>query len=213
MREIDGRIAWAPRVPRKKIRRLYQSEAKGVLDEKLTTEVAYALLERCLDMLIATRAHRGAATCPVCSSEIRHDWDKNALLECRCGWSMSWGDYFSSFQGRQLVLGGAGPWVQEYVDGFKAADTPRKKMVLIDRLLHQFHWGLRHPDRGDGPKGPTRPLAVNFISGNMHSALEFLDGLSELGEPDDPTRAAIRAEYRENLEATRSVWGPVKEGR
>jgi hypothetical protein len=174
MREIDGRIVWAPRVSRKKIRHLYKSEARGVLDERLTAEIAYALLDR-------------------------------------CGWSMTWGDYLSSYQGRQLTLGGAGPWVQEYVDGFRAANTARKQMLLIDRLLHQFHWALKHPDRGDGPKGPTRPLAVNFLSGNMRSALEFLDELSTLGEPDDPTRAAIRAEYRQNREASRSIWRPHME--
>jgi len=35
MREVDGRIAWAPRVPRAEIRRLYASEAAGLLDEEL----------------------------------------------------------------------------------------------------------------------------------------------------------------------------------
>jgi hypothetical protein len=109
MREIDGRIVWAPRVSRKKIRHLYKSEARGMLDERLTAEVAYALLDRCLDMIIATRAHQRTATCPTCSSEITHDWDKSALLECRCGWSMSWGDYLSSYQGRQLTLGAEAP--------------------------------------------------------------------------------------------------------
>jgi hypothetical protein len=213
MQEIDGRIAWAPRVSRKKIRQLYRSEAQGIVDERLIDEVAYAFLDRCRDMLIATRAHGGAATCPICSSEIRHAWDKAVLLKCSCGWSMTWGDYLSSYQGRQLHLGGAAPWVQEYVDGFRAANTAGKKMVLIDRLLHQFHWGLKHPGRKEGPKGPTRPLAVNFIGGNMRSVLAFLDELSELGEPADPIRAATRDQYRENREAARAIWRPHTEGR
>jgi hypothetical protein len=84
-------------------------------------------------------------------------------------------------------------------------------MLLIDRLLHQWHWGLKHEDRGDGPKGPTRPLAVNFMGGNMRSALKFLDELSELGEPDDSARAAIRAEFRENRRAKREIWGSYGE--
>jgi hypothetical protein len=45
----------------------------------------------------------------------------------------------------------------------------------------------------------------------MSSALQFLDELSALGEPDDPTRAGIRAEYRRNREASRSIWRPHME--
>ena len=80
-------------------------------------------------------------------------------------------------------------------------------MALIDRLIHQYHWGLRHPERGTGPRGPTRPTGVNFIEGNVRTVLGFLDALGELGEPADTARARARVEFRENRELSRPIWG------
>jgi hypothetical protein len=93
------------------------------------------------------------------------------------------------------------------VDAFPAATTPAKRMILIDRLMHQYHWALEHPQTENRPKGPSRPAAVNLIGGKAWEVLAFLDELSALGEPADATRAEARAEFRKNREASRAAWG------
>ena len=44
-------IEWARRVPKSKIRRLYESDASGLLDEDLLEEVGSLLLQRCKSIL------------------------------------------------------------------------------------------------------------------------------------------------------------------
>src|SRR5947209_2928158 len=99
---------WYPRVPRQQIRRLYESDARGVLDEELVQDVALAFYLRCQSILIATEAHEGRATCPRCGGMIPHDWDKAATMTCPgCGWQSTWGAYFRSYQDKALHGGGA----------------------------------------------------------------------------------------------------------
>ena len=61
---------WAPRVPRRKIARLYEGEAAGLLDDELCDDVAWSIWERCCDILTVTRAHEGEATCPRCEGSV-----------------------------------------------------------------------------------------------------------------------------------------------
>src|SRR5689334_11807084 len=40
-------LRWEPRVPGHRIRRLYETDARGIRDEALLDDVAYALYSRC----------------------------------------------------------------------------------------------------------------------------------------------------------------------
>jgi hypothetical protein len=60
----------------------------------------------------------------------------------------------------------------EFMQRWEQARVPRKKMRLIDRLIHVWHW----ESRTDHAKG--RPAAVNLIEGSRRQALKFLDELS-----------------------------------
>jgi hypothetical protein len=163
---------WSPRVTQREIRRLYETDAKGIHDEELINEVGYGLLARCLSSIAAAEATRGKARCPQCSRVVAHAGRREELLRCECGWELTWRDYFKTIQHKQLL--GAEPVLDQfrsYVEAFSADRTPPEKMILIDQLIHGFHWYYK-------TNLPTRPVAVNLIEGRLSEVVAFLDNLS-----------------------------------
>ena len=73
-------VRWAPRVSPAKIRRLYETDARGIIDEELIEEVGFGLYSRCLSIVIATEAHAGRLQCPRCDTIIPHQGKRDALL-------------------------------------------------------------------------------------------------------------------------------------
>ncbi len=59
-------IRWSPKVRPDKIRRLYESEAVGRLDEALLDDVLIGLYLRCTSIARVTEAVDGRVTCPQC---------------------------------------------------------------------------------------------------------------------------------------------------
>lgn len=74
---------------------------------------------------------------------------------------------------------------------FPETKDPRQRMILIDRLLHAFHWGLRQQEV------PHRSTANNLIEGSHDAVVRFLDQLS-YGEASTP-----------ELWATHRAWQPL----
>lgn len=198
---VDGadEIRWPSRVPKRKIKQLYETDAKGIYDEELIDEVGLALYARCESFITAVEAHRGRATCPRCRTIIPHNWRKAARLLCEgCGWETTWGSYVKTIRHRQLSGGDAVlQSCRDYMRRFRAARSPREKMVLIDRLIHSHHWA---------DEGPSRPVAVNLIAGRMGDVVEFLDRLS-YGEASTPGTLDMREEWRRNINAAAERWG------
>jgi hypothetical protein len=178
----DGvRPRWYPRVRQEKIRRLYESDAQGLLDEELTEDVAWRLYQRCRSILIATEAHDGRATCPRCETKIPHNWDRAAILRCSgCGWQTTWGAYLKTYQDKQLHGGGAVFAFQLYVEQYPKAQSVRERWLLIDWLIHVFHWELQ--------QHYSRPAACNLIEGKISEVMTFLDRLSYGSESAPETR-------------------------
>jgi hypothetical protein len=205
MREVDGRIVWSPRVPREKIRRLYEGEAAGLLDEDLLNDVVWAIWERCRDILTVTRAHTGEATCPRCESVVRHRWKKDERMRCVCGWSSTWGAYMRTYRRKQLHGGGSVPWVAEFAEALPDTKGARDKMLLLDRLINRWHWDLRHPEPNDKVSVPSRPTAINVIGGTGGEILALLDELAGFAS-DDPQLRANREAFEANREASYSRW-------
>ena len=197
-------IRWEPRVPQRKIRLLYDTDAKGVYDEALMDEVGFALVARCQSFLDANAARAGRARCHACGDSFPHSPDhppagKHRLLRCpRCGWEVTWGAYFRSIQGKQLS--GAEPvlkLLRDFIRQFGAAQNPREKMITIDRVIHGFHWSLRHES--------TRPTAVNLIEGTMHEVVECLDDLT-YGDDSTPGVRQTRAAWRTTINEVAHRW-------
>jgi hypothetical protein len=205
MREVDGRIVWAPRVPRQKIKRLYESEAAGLLDEELCDDVAWSIWERCRDIVTVTRAHGGEATCPRCESIVCHGWKQDERMMCACGWSMTWRAYMRTYRRKQLHGGGSVPWVEEFAEALPKVKDARAKMLLIDRLINRWHWDLQHPGPNEKVPVPARPTAINVIGGTGAEILELLDELAGYAS-DDPDLLANREAFEANRAAALQRW-------
>lgn len=199
---------WARRVPQHLIRRLYESDAKGIRDEELIDEVGYALAARCASFIAAVQATRGQAACPDCGAIVEHDKHPDTLLRCVCGWELPWQDYFRTIQHRQLS--GADPVLalfQSYVDRFTPDKPPRAKMLLIDEVIHGFHVNLVKQYHG-----PTRATCVNLIEGNLREVMQFLDALT-YGEGNAPEMQQRYVEWRETVSEMNEVMGQWRASR
>ena len=199
--DVSGESAlptWAPCVAQSLIRRLYESDAKGIYDEDLIAEVGYALLARCEAFLTANKARAGDLPCPKCGETVHHTARRDEALHCPCGWSLPWADYFKTVQHRQLS--GAEPVLEQFrqfVARFPAAPSLREKVLLIDRLIHGFHWFCK----AEAQK-PTRPVAVNLIEGRLGAVVAFLDRLT-YGDQSTPGTRETLAEWDRNIEVNR----------
>ena len=168
-----------------KIRRLYEGDALGMLDEDLLDDVGHAIYIRCQDILEISAAQRGRVKCRNCGKVIRRRQGKRSthahggtvlesgeaeLLRChRCAWQVTWGDYLRSVKGQRLDELGVELPLGDFVREWPAARSLGAKLLLIDRLIHEFHVTA---------DGPGCPLGVNVIKGNASEVYELLKSLS-----------------------------------
>ena len=156
---------WAPRLRKSQIEKLYQSCGRGLLDEELIDDVGFSLYSRCLSMLQVREAMLGRPPCPSCDAAARLDSGPTRFVRCEnCGWSCPWPLYQKTYKHKGLFAGGLAPFVEDYVEKFPATDSYRERMVLIDTLIHRFHW------ESDGASG-GRPGATNLIQGRMKNIM------------------------------------------
>ena len=190
---------WAPRVKQSLIRRLYETDARGIYDEELIDEVGFALLARCESFIAAVEATRGKVICPACGETVLHDAQPATILLCaHCGWQMPWREYFHTLQHKQLS--GAEPVLalfRLYTDGFARARSGREKMVLIDQLIHGFHLSLTGET--------TRTTGVNLIEGKYPEVVQFLNQLT-YGENGTPGMREVHADWHAKINRTAEDW-------
>jgi hypothetical protein len=201
MANSKQKIKWAPRVRRDQIRRLYEADAQGIIDEELVDEVAYAIYARCQSILTVTEASHGKVKCLGCGHLImRNGIDKEQILMCgKCSWAVTWGEYFQSYHQKQLHGGGAVDVFRNFVEQFPKLRTPQEKMILIDRIIHECHKGLKEGEC-------NRPVAVNLIAGRMADVIDLLDDL-EYGERSTPGTEAALVEWRMRMSDALKRWG------
>ena len=161
------RPTWEGRVPREKIARLYAIDATGLVDEDLIEDVGISLLARVESIFKARQANSGSARCPICDLEIAHDGQKETLLRCDvCNWELSWRKYHGAIRGKHLAAAGLGDFLSDFASSYPRARSAREKMIIIDTLIHRYHWELEG--------GLTRPGATDLIGGRQNEIPEFL---------------------------------------
>jgi len=176
---------WAPRLRKAQIAQLYEASGRGFIDEELIDDVGFSLLARAESILAATEASRGRAQCPVCSIIFEHDHED---LKCsHCGWECSWEAYKKTIKYKHLNAGGMKPFLEEFAEAFPQARSHTDRLVLIDTLIHKYHW--------ETSTGGGRPGACCLIEGKMSNIMPFLDGLS-YGEQTPVEVEATREEWR-----------------
>lgn len=192
---------WAPRLSKARIQQLYQSCARDLLDENLVNDVGFSLYSRCISMLRVTEAIRGNPSCPVCEHTAHIDWEPHPVAQCaNCGWLCPWDLYQKTYQRKWLFAGGLEPFVKEYVRLFPISHSARERMLLIDDLIHRFHW------ESDGSQD-GRPGATSLIEGKMHDVVSFLDRLS-YGDTIPADIERTREEWRHKWHA--NAWSKGK---
>lgn len=192
MKTLKTQIIWAPRVSREKILELYIRIASGNNDAQLIDEIALAFYKRCSDII---RIYERRFACPTCGMELPHSHQPHINLKCtNCGWQMDWDSFFRTYKGKQLsVNADVTDITRKYLNELPECKTPQEKMILIDGLIHACHEWVR--------KGVTyygRPLAVNFIEGNMNQVVAFLENLPE-GPDTLPEMNEQLTEWRKNV--------------
>ncbi|HVC33405.1 MAG TPA: hypothetical protein VNL16_07835 [Chloroflexota bacterium] len=199
---------WSPRVPRQRLRRLYDGLAAGRAAEELIDDVGITLYLRCKSILtVRDIFEEKRLPCPACGllvslADKDWAWDRGeSTLHCdACGWSMAWADYWATFRHQELGPGGAADIFEEYVRSWEAAQSEREKVLVIDRVIHRWHWEtlLPRPSFGLG-----RPTGINLIEGNRKDVIAFLDSLTYGADSPDETKAT--------RDAWRQRWQEVKE--
>ena len=188
------RPTWNPRVPRRKIWQLYQSDAMGTRDEGLVDDVGLTLLLRVQSCLEVSEAHLGRVKCTECGTTIhrevkrrgRHEQD---IIQCtNCNWELPWSDYRKTFHNKHIGPAGMRLPCEEFAREYPKARTYQQKMILIDTLIHRFHWEM------EGTAG--QPGANIIIGGKMAEIADFLDELT-YGSGSTPGLSARRDEWRE----------------
>lgn len=187
----DSQIRWAPKVTRAKIRRLYETDAQGIVDEEQINDVGWALWQRCDSILTVTAAHYGRVQCPACAASIARGqlWKEGEMvIRAACGWQIAWAAYHQTYRGKQLFGANAVGIFAAFHRGFPQARAANARMLLIDQLIHAFHTGFTELGR---------PVAANLIEGSLKEVIHFLDaltngGMSAAGLGD--SRAAWRRE-------------------
>jgi predicted RNA-binding Zn-ribbon protein involved in translation (DUF1610 family) len=167
---------WAKRVSRRDIQRLYDSDARGLLDEELLDQVHFAIHVRVSDMFEVRQAQQtGRVTCRSCGALVpqcyrmgsRHKADP---LKCElCGWEVTCGEFYESYNGKSMLPGSVTDLFERYMERFPKAKTTPEKMLLIDWLIHQFH-----VNQGVARK----PVGENVIQGTVAQIRDLLETLA-----------------------------------
>jgi hypothetical protein len=176
-------IVWARRVAPQKIRRLYASDAAGIVDEDLINEVGYAFYARCEAVWLVTERR-----CIQCKAPCEVDITGESVITCPdCGWSLDWEQYKRSYRGKRIHGGRAYPHFLTYMEDFERATTPRDKMLAIDKVIHALHESLAWHQ--------TTPAAVNLIAAKRDEVIELLETLA-YGDNSSELMQARRARWR-----------------
>ena len=186
------KVRWAERVSSHKIRRLYESDARGILDEDLLNDVGCGIYVRCQENLELGEATRGRVKCRDCGAIIvrrlvNGQFDDLEVLRCSaCGWEVACENYHKS------ILRKTPAWPYEpdevfetFVKRWPLARSPGEKLLLIDRLIHEWHIHYR---------AVGWPLGTSVVKATAVQMVELLEGL------------AYGFGSTEGLEQTEKVW-------
>jgi len=163
---------WTPRISPQKIKRLYESDASGMLDIKLLDEIGFSIYMRCLEgQEVMEAVHQLRVKCRKCESILYRQYHHNAeeLLSCKCGWETTWGAYRKSTFAQNMCNGNADPFFLEYITKWEKVRSNSEKMILIDWLIHQFHVQDQIPGRAVG---------VNIIAGTNKQVADLIIDLA-----------------------------------
>jgi len=205
------KIRWSQRLPLNKLKQLYISHADGLLDEELLDDVAVTLYLRCKDIIAVDRARRGEVRCPFCYAnglkeiylQVKHDEHGKKIdgLKCpECLNEFSLAEYHRCTKREQLNMGGAGDAFKRFISEYENPALPQKRMLQVDRLIHEFHYSLRYK-----PGQPTRSVGPNLLNAKLTVVMEFLNDLSGV-TGDDPDMKTNAEKWQQEKRKFNKMW-------
>lgn len=205
----EKKIKWSKRLEKEKLKKLYLSDASGMLDGDLLNDVALTLYLRCLDIIAVRDARNGRVRCPECYSnsdknncinlpELPFAEREQYILVCAdCGFSFTWQEFRYSYKGGQLNPGGAVPAFERYIKMYERKLGEKDLMLEVDRLIHEFHYYIKKDGRvitlsaaeeediDTSDPDPVRSVSPNLIEGKLSDIVVFLDSLTyNLSSPE-----------------------------
>ncbi len=181
-----NRFSWSPKVPRAKLARLYESDARMLPDEELADDIGFTLYARCLQGRDERLLHeKGKLSCHGCGAVLQ---GKRGLMECACGRQYLFRDCARSFRANNMPSGAASHIFGAFIDDWPRATRYAEKMRLIDGLIHEFHINLR-----SGVKG--RFVGINLIEGTKKQIADLILSLAG-SEWNQDTKATFESNLK-----------------
>lgn len=182
-------LKWAPKVKPALIERVYASDAAGAIDDDALSEAGFALWLRCRSIVFVST---GRIECPQCMTVFDARAGDDNLIHCpapQCGWRITASAHHESWRHKDLIGVNALDTFAAFVEHYPNARTNKEKILLVDRLIHAFHWDMKlHV--------PNRAVGNNLIQGSHADVVAFLDRLTL--NTDDP---ASKDEWRRTVNA------------
>lgn len=199
---MDARVHWARKVSQAKVRRLYQMDALGIVDEELIDQVGIAFYARCQSILWVSRAQ---VRCPRCGHVFQVETGRagEEAIMCPtvgCSWQTTYRQWHNSWRHQDLIGTRAASAFEAYVEQYGRARTAQEKMVSIDQLIHAFHQRIV-------AGMPHRSAANNLIEGNHDQVIAFLDELT-YGKESTPGLPEEHVKWQEKVKEVKRVRRP-----
>jgi hypothetical protein len=166
-----NKYKWAEKVSRNKLIKLYQDEAKGLLDEDLLDDIGYTFYTRCKQAR-DTREHleEGEIICHFCGA-VHKAADYTALIACPCGNYYTYREYRRSCNSNNVPGGRATEIFKAFMDKWLRCKSVSEKMLAIDELVHECHVSAM-----TGVKG--RSVCMNLVEGTLSQIKNMLEMLA-----------------------------------
>lgn len=166
--EYKRSCKWCPKVSRTDLTRLYRSHAEGILDEALLEDIGITLYIRCKTAKeIYDLMEKKRIKCMHCGEILAGA----GVLSCSCGKQYTYHAYRKSFREDNMPRGAASPVFDRFVADWEKASSVKRKMELVDGLIHAFHVAEISGSRG-------RPVGVNLIQGTKPQIIKLLCALA-----------------------------------
>ena len=159
-----------------KDKKLYDSDALGVPDDDLCNDVGIRLYCRVQTIYYADN---GLVECPECGTVFKVEmevigWETPVnCTKSGCTWFTTNKEWKGSKRHREIGAGNAAGAVNDFYKKYPEARTYKEKILLIDRIIHEFHWDEKI-------NVTNRSIGNNLIEGDHRQVMKFLDNLSSI---------------------------------
>lgn len=159
---------WPAMVSRQSLKRLYENDAEGILDEVLLDDIGLTMYVRCREAReIYELMEAGKVKCLHCGNVL----DYADIMACACGQQYTYREYRKSYRANNMPRGEASGIFDKFIADWEKARDSAVKMRLIDNLIHEFHVSSIA-----GTK--NRPVGVNLIQGTKEQVIGLIEELA-----------------------------------